>query len=152
MALCVIAGIRSDIPTKGSCFSWCSGSGCNEGSFRRFQSVLQGGVKPCEELSFSSCSVQCHPHSARAITTQPYCRSRCGAYREGNSCRAPCEHEHTGHRNGTMDACTFGAMGSSKSLVENNFGGSFGEPNRAFLEALPATIPVFVKLVFSLVP
>ena len=32
------------------------------------------------------------------------------------------------------------------------FWGSLGEPNRAFLEALPSTIPVFVTLAFSLVP
>ena len=31
-------------------------------------------------------------------------------------------------RNGAMDAYTFGAMGSSKFLVQNNFGGSFGGP------------------------
>src|SRR2546426_3579178 len=31
-------------------------------------------------------------------------------------------------RNGAMDAYTFGAMGSSKFLVQNNFGGSFGVP------------------------
>src|SRR5712664_1800208 len=38
-------------------------------------------------------------------------------------------------RNGAMDAYTFGAMGSSKFLVQNNFGGSFGGPivhNRTF--------------------
>jgi hypothetical protein len=31
-------------------------------------------------------------------------------------------------RNGAMDAYTFGAMGSSKFLVQNNFGGSIGGP------------------------
>src|SRR5215472_1709444 len=31
-------------------------------------------------------------------------------------------------RNGAMDAYTFGAMGSSKFLVQNNFGGSVGGP------------------------
>ena len=31
-------------------------------------------------------------------------------------------------RNGAMDAYTFGAMGSSKFLVQNNFGGSLGGP------------------------
>lgn len=31
-------------------------------------------------------------------------------------------------RNGALDAYTFGAMGSSKFLVQNNFGGSFGGP------------------------
>ncbi len=31
-------------------------------------------------------------------------------------------------RNGAMDAYTFGAMGASKFLVQNNFGGSFGGP------------------------
>jgi hypothetical protein len=31
-------------------------------------------------------------------------------------------------RNGAMDAFTFGAMGSSKFLVQNNFGGSLGGP------------------------
>ena len=88
--------------------------GCNEGPFRRFQSVLN-------------------------IVT-----------RSGSNAFHGTAYDFL--RNGTMDACTFGAMGSSKFLVQNNFGGSFGEPNRAFLEALPATIPVFVKLAFSLVP
>ncbi len=46
----------------------------------------------------------------------------------------------------------FAQLAHPLRLVQNNFGSSLGEPNRAFLEALPATVPAFVKLAFSPVP